>query len=219
VEWKGGIRTEQSGRYDFPSDPAWTIAVDGEPWRGERFLGRGLHDLAVESRSTSSEPPRLAWKVPDGKVEPVPSRALFGVGRPRLGLLGSYFTNTSWEGEPLFRQITPILLLAWNDPDPVSGPFSARFTGALRVREPGTYNFRIEADDGVRLTLDGRVLAEGLVANRPNAVQATAALTAGDHPIRIDYFQNGGGSVLEVFWQPPGSAEVAVPPTALVPGE
>jgi len=131
--------------------------------------------------------------------------------------MGTYFGNIRWEGEPLFRQITPILLLAWNDPDSITA-FSARFTGSLRISTPGQYAFRIEADDGVRLKIDGRVLGEGLVPNRPNAIQATAELTAGDHPIEIDYFQSGGGSILEVFWRPPGGEETAVPPAALVPG-
>jgi hypothetical protein len=58
-----------------------------------------------------------------------------------------------------------------------------------------------------------------LIPNRPNAIQASAELGAGDHPIQIDYFQNGGGSILEFFWQPPGSRETPVPPTALIPRE
>lgn len=219
VRWSGGIRVERSGVYDFPPEASETIEVDGEAWRGERFLGRGLHDFSVSAGEARSEPPPLRWKTPGREIEPVPARALFRVGRPRLGLVGSYFTNTRWQGEALFRQITPIILLAWTDPDPVPGPFSARFTGALRIREPGNYNFRIEADDGVRLTVDGRVLSESLIPNRPNAIQASAELGAGDHPIQIDYFQNGGGSILEFFWQPPGSRETPVPPTALIPRE
>jgi hypothetical protein len=111
------------------------------------------------------------------------------------------------------------MLLAWNDPDPLPGPFSARFTGLLRTGQSGRYDFRIEADDGVRLTLDGRVLAESLVPDRPNPIQASAVLGAGDHPIRIDYFQNGGGSILEFFWRPPSEEETPVPPSAMIPRE
>ncbi len=218
-EWSGAIRIEQNGLYDFPPDAGRAIAVDGDAWTGEKLLSRGLHDFSASAAGARSSLPPLRWKTPGGEIAAVPARALFRVGRPRLGLMGTYFTNAHWQGEALFRQITPIMLLAWHDPDPVPGPFSVRFTGNLRIREPGTYSFRIEADDGARLTLDGRLLAEGLIPNRPNAIHASTVLTAGDHPIQIDYFQNGGGSVLEFFWQPPGSEETPVPPTSLIPTE
>jgi hypothetical protein len=83
----------------------------------------------------------------------------------------------------------------------------------------GSLDFRIGADDGVRLTLDGRVLAESLVPDRPNPIRASAVLGAGDHPIRIDYFQNGDGSILEFFWRPPSEEETPVPTSALIPRE
>jgi hypothetical protein len=217
--WSGGIRVEKSGPYDFPQEPGRAIVVDGEPWSGERFLCRGLHDLSVSLADERAELSGLRWKKPGGDVTPVPPEALFRVGRPNLGLIGTYFSNTGWEGKPLFRQVTPIMLLAWNDPDPLPGPFSARFTGLLRTRRSGHYDFRIEADDGVRLTLDGRVLAESLVPDRPNPIRASATLGAGDHPIRIDYFQNGGGSILEFFWRPPSEEGTPVPPSAMIPQE
>lgn len=217
--WSGGIRVEKSGLYDFPREPGRAIVVDGEAWYGERFLCRGLHDFSVSQNDERLEPPRLRWKTPGGDVTAVPSETLFRVGRPGLGLIGTYFSNARWEGKPLFRQVTPIMLLAWNDSDPVPGPFSARFTGLLRTPRSGHYDFRIEADDGVRLTLDGRILAESLVPDRPNPIRASAVLAAGDHPIQIDYFQNGGGSILEFFWQPPSAEESPVPPSALIPRE
>jgi 4-amino-4-deoxy-L-arabinose transferase-like glycosyltransferase len=219
VERSGGVRVDKSGFYEMPADDDRTVSIDGEPWQGRRFLARGFHDLSVVDPDAGRADRPIRWKPPEGELAAIPEQSLFRVGRPRLGLLGAYFSNADWQGDPVFRQITPIMLLAWQDPDPFSGPFSARFTGALRVAVPGTYRFRIEADDGVRLTLDGRVLGEGLVPNHPNALQTQAELAAGDHPIQIDYFQNGGGSVLEFFWQPPDSEEAPVPPRALIPPE
>ncbi|HEY6064775.1 MAG TPA: PA14 domain-containing protein, partial [Thermoanaerobaculia bacterium] len=221
AEWTGGLRVEVSGSYDFPTDGNLKTTVDGEAWAGRRFLYRGFHDLRVALAAPGRpDPVRLSWTFPGGPAQPVPPQALFRVARPRVGLMGTYFRNTQWEGPPLFRQITPIILLAWNDRDSVEGGgFSARFTGSLRVTTPGSYAFHIEADDGARLTIDGRVLGEGLVPNQPNAFRTSATLTAGDHPIQIDYFQSGGGSVLEFFWQPPGEPELPVPPSALLPGE
>jgi cytochrome c len=113
------------------------------------------------------------------------------------------------------------MLLAWPGEQPIvpNGEFSARYTGALRVTEPGTYQLRIEADDGARLTLDGQVLGEGLEAGQPHNFEATVDLTAGDHPIQIDYFQQGGGTALKFFWRHGDGPETPVPPAALVPGQ
>jgi PA14 domain-containing protein len=218
-EWTGGLRIEHGGRYDFSSDGKLETSVDGQLWKEPRFLPRGFHDLRVNLAVPNvGGPLRLVWKTPGGGEQPVPAGVLFRIGRPRLGLMATYFPNIQWAGEPIFRQITPILLLAWNDPDSLNA-FSVRFTGALRIRTPGQHAFRIEADDGVRLKIDGHVLAESMVPNRPNAIQASADLTAADHPIQIDYFQSGGGSILEVFWRPPGEEETPIPPSSLLPGE
>jgi hypothetical protein len=110
-------------------------------------------------------------------------------------------------------------LLAWPDGNPVQGPFSAHFTGVLRIDQPGLYGLRLFADDGVRLSIDGTVLGEGLVPDRPNAVTVEVELSTGDHEIQIDYFQQGGGSALEFFWTPPGLPEAPVPPAVLIPDD
>ena len=185
---------------------------------GKRFLGRGLHALKVtQQRSVGQGVARLRWKRPQGEVETVPPAALFKVGPPQEGLTARYYPNETWSGEPLFTQVTPFVLLSWPEADPVSGPFSARFTGALRIEKPGRYTFRVMADDGGRLSIDGKVLAEALEALRANRFSVRTELSAGDHPIQLDYYQRGGSNALEFFWQGPGGGEGPVPPEVLVP--
>ena len=151
-------------------------------------------------------------------MEAVPAAAFFNVSPPQQGLWATYYANDNWSGPPLMEQITPFLLLAWPPNEPTFHPFSATYAGLLRIETPGFYRFRIEADDGVRLTLDGALLGEGLIPDRPNTVSVSIELAAGDHPLQIDYFQKGGGSALEFFWSPPNGGEVPVPPSALSPG-
>jgi hypothetical protein len=54
-------------------------------------------------------------------------------------------------------------------------------------------------------------------AGRPNVFDATLDLAAGDHPIEIDYFQQGGGTSLKFYWSKDGGEVTPVPPTALIP--
>lgn len=218
VEWTGSLRLERSGLYGFVEQGGLTITVDGQPWTGQRFLCSGLHDLlVVQLDARGQAAARLSWRTPDGTETVIPAEAFFRVKPLRQGLTGYYYANENWQGEPLCKKITPFLLLAWPDRDPVEANFSARFLGFLRVTQPGEYRFRVNADDGARLTLDGQVLGEGLILDQPNDFRASANLEPGDHPIQIDYFQRGGGSALEFYWRLPDGAEAPVPPSALLP--
>ncbi len=133
------------------------------------------------------------------------------------GLLGRYFYGESWQGEPFLTRIDPFLLYAWPENEPISGPFSVTWTGELRAPDDGAYRFRLEADDGVRFWVDGRVAGEAMVPDQPNTVAVTLDLTAGPHPIRIDYFQRGGGKTMRFYWTPPGQPEQPVGPPFLIP--
>ncbi len=219
VTWDGAIRLEHGGEYDLRGEGGLQVFLDGQLWAGRHYLGRGLYGLRVVRLHGASGDARLIWQVSNRDPVPVPAEALFRVTWPRQGLLGTYYRNQNWEGAPLFRQMTPFLLLAWPDEQPVvpNGAFSARFTGALRVIVPGKYWLRVEADDGARLTLDGKVLGEGLIPNQPNSFEVPVELAPGNHPIEIDYFQTGGGSALKLFWHYEGKPWTPIPPAALVP--
>jgi len=219
VEWDGEIRVEHGGDYEIKGEGGVQVSIDGQPWEGQHYLGQGTYSLHLVRLREASGDARLIWQVADAEPVPVPADALFRAPAQRQGLLGTYWANQNWEGEPAFRQVTPFLFLGWPREQPIvpNGAFSARYTGLLHVDRPGTYHFQIQADDGARLTLDGQVLGEGLTAGQPNTFDATADLTAGDHPIQVDYFQQGGGSGLRFFWSLNDGPKSPVPPFALIP--
>ncbi len=221
IAWQGAIRLDHGGDYEIRGEGGLQVFLDGKPWEGQHYLGRGLYGLRVVWPGGASSNARLIWQIPNHDPVPVPPEALFRVAWPRQGLLGTYYRNTNWEGAPLFHQVTPFLLLAWPDEQPVvpNGEFSARYTGALHVTEPGKYWLRVEADDGARLTLDGKVLGEWLKPGQPGSFEATVDLAPGDHPIQVDYFQIGGGSALRMFWRHGDGPQAPVPPAALVPAQ
>ena len=49
--------------------------------------------------------------------------------------------------------------------------------------------------------------------------EVPALLSAGDHPIQIDYVQQGGGSALRFSWRTPEQDWSPVPPEVLSPAQ
>jgi len=218
VEWRGSLRLDRSGNYDFSATGGMSLTINEKEAAGERFLCSGLHPVTVRwETGPSSEPSRIMAKYEDFPAAEITTESWFKLDPPEQGLTGIYYRGTDWSGVPLCSRSTPFLLLAWPDEEPVSGAFSARFSGKLRIAKPGRYRLIINADDGARILLDGSVVAESLVPNQINDIDVQVELAAGDHPIQIDYFQAGGGSALEFKWQPPGEKVSVVPMEALVP--
>ncbi len=133
------------------------------------------------------------------------------------GLWGRYYHGVNWEGEPFITRVDPFLFFAWSDESPTPGSFSVTWTGDLLVPTEGDYHFRLEADDGVRFWLDDEVMGESMVADRPNTLDCRLGLDAGAHPIRIDYFQKGGGKSIRFYWIKPGQDQEPVGPEFLSP--
>ncbi len=67
------------------------------------------------------------------------------------------------------------------------------------------------------LIIDGVELGASLEPNQPNDFEVRTELTKGRHPIQIDYFQQGGGSALRLFWQFGDNPLTPIPPEVLFP--
>jgi hypothetical protein len=69
--------------------------------------------------------------------------------------------------------------------------FSIRFTRAINIIKPGVHSFSTDADDWIRLYIDGQLRIEG--SNRIDVY-----LTEGNHELRFEYFEYGGGAYLNL---------------------
>jgi len=81
-------------------------------------------------------------------------------------LLGTYYRGENWQAPPYFQRVDKVIYLAWQDPEPLSGPFSVTWTGSIYLPRTGTYRFRLDGDDGVRLWIGDRLLGESMVPDR-----------------------------------------------------
>ena len=85
--------------------------------------------------------------------------------------------------------------------------FAVRLSGLLQVATDGVYQFELVSDDGSRLWLADTLVVDHDGLHSARAKHGMVALAAGYHPIRIEYFQAGGGKVLEVRVRQDGTTE------------
>jgi beta-glucosidase len=68
----------------------------------------------------------------------------------------------------------------------------------------GKYRFGAIADDGVRIYLDDKLIAENWTDHAPTAVTGEVTLEAGrSYDVKIEYYESKIGAVARLVWQPP----------------
>lgn len=85
--------------------------------------------------------------------------------------------------------------------------FGIDYRGTFTVAAAGRYRFRITADDGAKLFIDGETVLEDDGIHPPTTVEGAVHLSRGQHDIHVPYFQGPRveiALVLEVA--PPGEA-------------
>jgi len=95
--------------------------------------------------------------------------------------------------------------------------YSVRWTATLTAASAGEHTFFAKADDGVRVFVDDKPVIDDWTSHPATDSSGKATLTAGDHRLRVEYFQLRGSASLAIDWQPPGGVRGAIPDAALLP--
>ena len=133
-------------------------------------------------------------------------------GRPGA-LTGRYYAGDNFQTLKLTRRDKKIDFIWNNGPAKGMGEdnFSIRWNGFIEPPITGEYLFTTLSDDGIRLWVDGKRLVEDWLIQSPKESTGRIYLEAGKkYPIKIEYFQGGGGAEAHVGWQWPehkGSSE------------
>ncbi|MFN3822069.1 MAG: PA14 domain-containing protein, partial [bacterium] len=91
--------------------------------------------------------------------------------------------------------------------------FGVIWTGYFRVAQAGQYTFRTYSDDGVRLYINGNRVIDDWVDHAPaERVSNAINLTIGWHSVRLEFYENGGGAVCQLYWRPPGQNDWSLLP-------
>jgi len=130
----------------------------------------------------------------------------------KSGLAGTYFNGDDFTRPEDQIDILQGLDHDWDDER--GNDWSARWTGFIEGPVNGEVTFTARAVDGLRLTIDGIVVIDGL-ENR-NTRSGKAVFEKGKKtPIVLEFVCLDGNAQLHIYWQWPGQAKAVVPAAAL----
>jgi hypothetical protein len=145
------------------------------------------------------------------------------------GLRCSYYALTAPQALPNWASLTPYLVetVAAVDFPSTDGVFAgsgradevgAVYEGWVEVPADGRWTFSITSDDGSRLRIGGQLVADNDGLHGMTTRSGTVALRAGKHPVRLEFFENGGGAGFQFKWSGPSRSTQIVPAEALTWG-
>jgi hypothetical protein len=155
-----------------------TLAAGWHAFRIEYYEGSG--DAYVQFRIEPATQTFLNWK-------------------------GEYYANLTLSGPPALARDDVAISFDWGQGAPANGlpddGFSARWTRTLKF-DAGTYRFSLRSDDGVRLWIDGILQIDEWHNSGGQTFTRDVQLGAGNHALRIEYFENTGGALIYFTYQP-----------------
>lgn len=98
------------------------------------------------------------------------------------------------------------------EPDAVADEFAVRITGAIRAHAPGEYRFRLDSDEGSRLSIGAQTVIDHDGLHAMSTTEGAITLDPGYHAFVLDYFEQTGEAGLILEWIPPGASEWTVIP-------
>jgi hypothetical protein len=150
----------------------------------------------------------------DDAVPRISAPNLFGNGQGGAFRGLAYVVPEGTKQLPDLRPMVPFAVLFTDSFDIKSQVFTGGFPGALRqdewfalrfdgrfaVPRGGVYTFELVADDGAVLHVDGQRIIDNDGIHTALPARGTKDLAAGDHRLRLDYFQGKKGAVaLQLF--------------------
>ncbi len=138
-----------------------------------------------------------------GKLKVFPS------GPPLTGLKFKLYLG-DWQKLPDFDSLPPhregpiednLVQLKLDD---YKNQFGVVYTGKVKAPTTGDYFFLLACDDGARVLVDGKKVVEhDRIGPATDILEKKVRLTAGEHDLRVEYFQAQGGADLFVGWRGP----------------
>ncbi|MGF1503616.1 MAG: PA14 domain-containing protein, partial [Anaerolineae bacterium] len=114
-----------------------------------------------------------------------------------------YWNNTTLSGTPAVTRNESVLSYDWGLGSPAASidpdTFSARWERDVNFNA-GTYRFTTVSDDGIRVYVDGDRIINNWTDHAATVNTADVTLTAGDHEIVVEYYENELQAIVGIDW-------------------
>ena len=123
--------------------------------------------------------------------------------RSRSGLVGQYWSNSSFTGSPALTRVDQNINFSWDTGSPSSGTipndsFTARWEGHFVAPETGTYQFGSDADEGCKIWINNQLVVDNW-ATCGSQYGTGVALTGGQIvPIKMEYRELSGSATVRL---------------------
>jgi len=127
------------------------------------------------------------------------------------GLDGNYYAGKNFDNGLKLTRTDSRVFFDWGSGTFKNGmcsdKFSVRWTGYVKAPQSGSYVFSTYSDDGVRLWVNGGRIIDnwtdhGGTWNYSSGVRLTGGIW---YPIKLEYYENGGGSYIRLAWEGSGT--------------
>jgi hypothetical protein len=161
----------------------------------DRNLTAGHHLIRVEYfEQTGKAKIRLTWERLGANPPPVVN-----------GWRGEYFNNRDLLGDPALVRDDSSIDFRWGTGSPAPGTiqsdnFSVRWNRSLDLAA-GNYRFTVTTDDGARLWVNNAHIINEWREQGERTYSSDIYLPGGNVPVRLEYFDAMGESVVRLQWQ------------------
>jgi len=219
AHWSGVINVRASGVFLLKMEAPGQVRLllDGQllgegtgSVQASKALYKGEHRLEVMAHIEAAGNVRLS-----ANGTPLSASAYFVPPVAAHGLLGSFYQNADFSGNPAFEELDPFIGFRYHAELPWAGPVSVIWRGKVEAPAAGKYVFDMDATGTAQVSVDGRLVA-GIGTS--NATPAAAVdLTQGLHDIEVRFSNGTGGARVYLHWTPPAGEREILPSEYLYP--
>lgn len=116
----------------------------------------------------------------------------------------TYWNNKTLSGTAVLQRNETDLNNDWGDGTPDllldKDQFSARWTRSINFPTASAYRFTATLDDGMRVYVDNVLIIDSWTDSQVHSLSADVYLNAGDHAVKVEYYEAGGKAVAKLTW-------------------
>ncbi|RME92724.1 MAG: glycosyl hydrolase, partial [Bacteroidetes bacterium] len=109
--------------------------------------------------------------------------------------------DINWSKAALFAGVIPHIEFYNADFGDLTDHFAIEVTGYLRIPKTNNYTFRLTSDDGSALYIDDQLIIKNDGLHGDVAMDGEVVLAEGFHPVRVRFFESGGGASFRLAWR------------------